>query len=129
MGSAMIILFVPLIVAIWFGYSAFRSGKKTLDWALGGFVQGFVVALLIGALSWFMLGVRSKMIFVVILILCIQISILIGRRWLPYILEETIVSSPNRRARTLIISTVVQLSISPFGRSSLSTLFGFRGFL
>ena len=49
-------MLVPLIMAIWFGYTARRAGRNWFAWAIGGAVLAFIVATIVPNVGAAMFG-------------------------------------------------------------------------
>lgn len=76
-------MLVPLIMAIWFGYTAHQAGKSWLGWAVGGALLAFLISTVTVNLAAVLFGpftIDSYIPFrIVSALVAIAITVLVGR--------------------------------------------------
>jgi cytochrome c biogenesis protein CcdA len=82
-------MLVPLIMAIWFGVTAHKAGRKWYLWAPGGAVLAFVVVTVVTNLGAVMFGPFSIDVYVWFRIIAMVISIAITI-WLGHLIMRNL---------------------------------------
>ncbi len=87
-------MIVPIIMAIWFGVTAYKAGRNWFAWGLGGAVLAFIVGTIVvnlGALMFGSFSLDGYIAFRIIsAVVAIAITILIGRKLMATLKKKTV---------------------------------------